>query len=46
MWLSTMILLPIGIFLIVKAKNDSELFNGEKFTKFFKKINIFKSKTV
>jgi lipopolysaccharide export system permease protein len=46
MWLSTMILLPIGIFLIVKAKNDSELFNGEKFTKIFKKINIFKSKTV
>lgn len=44
MWLSTIVLLPIGIFLIVKAKNDSELFNGEKFTKFFKKINIFKSK--
>lgn len=46
MWLSTIVLLPIGIFLIIKAKNDSQLFNGEKFTMFFKKINIFKSKAV
>ncbi|MGB1314843.1 MAG: LptF/LptG family permease [Chitinophagales bacterium] len=30
MWLSTMILLPIGVFLTVKAKNDSKLFNGDK----------------
>lgn len=31
MWLSTIILLPIGIILTVKAKNDSKIFNGFKF---------------
>lgn len=31
MWLSTIILLPIGVFLTVKAKNDSQLFNGINF---------------
>lgn len=40
MWLSTLILLPIGVFLTVKAKNDSQLFNGinlDFITKHFKK---------
>jgi len=34
MWLSTMILLPIGIFLTLKAKNDSALTSSETFKKF------------
>jgi lipopolysaccharide export system permease protein len=29
MWLATFILLPIGIFLVMKAMNDSQLFNKE-----------------
>jgi lipopolysaccharide export system permease protein len=29
MWLATFILIPIGIFLVVKAMNDSQLFNKE-----------------
>jgi len=29
MWLATFVLLPIGIFLVVKAMNDSQLFNKE-----------------
>lgn len=40
MWLSTLILLPIGIFLTIKAKNDSQLFNGlnlDFITKHFKR---------
>ena len=42
MWLSTMVLIPIGIFLTVKAMKDSELFNQEVYNRFFKKIgNLF-----
>lgn len=41
MWLSTIILLPVGMFLTVKAKNDSQIFNGLNFD-FVKKI--FKKK--
>jgi lipopolysaccharide export system permease protein len=29
MWLSTMVLVPVGIFLIYKAINDSQLFNTD-----------------
>ncbi len=29
MWMSTMVLLPIGVFLSIKAMNDSKLFSGE-----------------
>lgn len=32
MWLSSMILLPIGIFLTYKAATDSKLFNNEAYT--------------
>jgi lipopolysaccharide export system permease protein len=39
MWASTCILLPIGLFLLYKANNDSKLFDGD----FYK--NIFKKKT-
>lgn len=38
MWLSTIVLLPIGIFLTVKAKNDSPLMNTDAIKKWFKKI--------
>jgi lipopolysaccharide export system permease protein len=38
MWLSTFILLPVGIFLTYKAANDSNLYNPEFYMKIFKKI--------
>lgn len=41
MWLSSMILLPIGIFLTVKAMKDSNLFNKEswfRIGKFFRRL--------
>lgn len=40
MWLATMVLVPIVIFLTYKAMHDSQLFNKEwynRFTKYFKK---------
>ncbi len=39
MWLATLVLLPIGIFLIFKAMRDSQLFNQEFY---FRSINKFK----
>ncbi len=41
MWLSTMVLIPIGVFLTVKAMKDSELFNREVYSRFFKKMGNF-----
>lgn len=38
MWLSSMILLPVGIFLTYKAATDSALFNPEAWEKHFHKI--------
>ncbi|MDR1584688.1 MAG: LptF/LptG family permease [Prevotellaceae bacterium] len=38
MWLSSSVLLPVGIFLTYKAAVDSELFRNEAYLKFFKKI--------
>lgn len=38
MWLSTFILVPIGIFLTSKAMRDSQLFNKEFYFRFFKKV--------
>ena len=38
MWLSTMILTPIGFFLIYKAMHDSQLFNKEFYTRLSKRI--------
>ena len=35
MWMSTLILLPIGIFLVYKATHDSNLFNIEAWKTFF-----------
>lgn len=37
-WLATMVLVPIGLFLIYKAMHDSQLFNKESYFRAFKKI--------
>jgi lipopolysaccharide export system permease protein len=41
MWLSTAILIPVGIFLIYKAMRDSQLFNQEFYYRSFKKMRAF-----
>jgi len=38
MWLSTFVLLPIGLFLIYKARRDSQLFNKEAYFRIFRKL--------
>ena len=38
MWMSTFILLPVGIFLIYKATHDSTIFDIETYKSFFKRI--------
>ncbi|MDR0829900.1 MAG: LptF/LptG family permease [Prevotellaceae bacterium] len=41
MWLSSSILLPVGIFLTYKAATDSEMFRNETYLSFFKKAYKF-----
>ena len=41
MWLSTLILIPIGIFLTYKAMRDSQLFNQEFYYRSFKRFRTF-----
>ncbi len=41
MWLSTAVLIPIGIFLTIKAMHDSQLFNQEFYYRVFKKVKAF-----
>jgi len=43
MWLSTMVLIPIGAFLTYKAMKDSQLFNQEYYYRSFKKLSTFLS---
>ncbi|MDE7413862.1 MAG: LptF/LptG family permease [Muribaculaceae bacterium] len=38
MWLSTAILLPLGIYVTIKAMNDSSVFNKDLYIQFFRKI--------
>lgn len=38
MWLSTMVLIPVGIFLVYKAMNDSQLFSNEFYFRSFKAL--------
>jgi lipopolysaccharide export system permease protein len=38
MWMSTMIFLPIGIFLAYKAANDSNIMDAESYKQFFVKL--------
>jgi lipopolysaccharide export system permease protein len=44
MWLSTFILLPISIFLVVKAMADAQLFNQEYYYRLFTKIRAYTRK--
>lgn len=41
MWLSTMILVPIGVFLTYKAMRDSQLFNQEFYYRTFRTVKAF-----
>ncbi|MBQ3689276.1 MAG: LptF/LptG family permease [Bacteroidales bacterium] len=41
MWLSSFIILPLGIFLTYKATVDAQIFNKEAWAAFFKKIGGF-----
>jgi len=38
MWMSTMIFLPVGIFLAYQAAHDSNIMDAESYKQFFKKI--------
>ncbi len=38
MWLSSAVLLPLGIFLTYKAMKDSAVFNGDAYANFFRKL--------
>ena len=40
MWLSTFLLVPIGVFLTLKAANDSKLFNAEAYRYVFVYLNL------
>lgn len=44
MWLSTLVLIPIGIFLTYKAMRDSQLFNQEFYYRSFKQLREFLAK--
>lgn len=45
LWLATMVLFPIAIFILFKARNDSKLFSRESYTHFLNKFkNVFKKK--
>jgi lipopolysaccharide export system permease protein len=45
MWLSTLILLPLGTFLTYKATTDSAILNMDTYSNFFKKVkNLFSKK--
>ncbi len=41
MWLSSAVLIPVGIFLTYKAMRDSELFNHEYYYRSLKKLRTF-----
>ncbi|MDR0738494.1 MAG: LptF/LptG family permease [Prevotellaceae bacterium] len=43
-WLSSFVLLPMGIFLTYKATTDSALFNSDRYIDYFKKISKFFTK--
>ncbi|MBU3743456.1 MAG: YjgP/YjgQ family permease [Sediminibacterium sp.] len=41
MWLSSFLLIPIGLFLTYKAMSDSQLFNNEFYYRHFKQLRVF-----
>jgi lipopolysaccharide export system permease protein len=40
MWMATMVLVPVGVFLTYKALHDSQLFNKEFYFRFWKKLKL------
>lgn len=44
MWLSTLVLVPIGLFLTYKAVHDSQLFNKEYYFRLFRRFKAFRSR--
>lgn len=44
MWFSSMILLPLGVFLTYKAMNDSVIMNADTYVSFFKKLLFIREK--
>jgi lipopolysaccharide export system permease protein len=44
MWMAIFVLIPVGIFLTYKALHDSQLFNKEFYTRFFKSVKTFFAK--
>ncbi len=46
MWLSTFILLPIGISLTWQAVSDSSLLNSDLYINFFRKFGLYKEKRI
>ena len=38
MWMATLVLLPLGLFLMYKALQDSQLFNKESYYRLFKRF--------
>jgi lipopolysaccharide export system permease protein len=45
-WFSSAVLMPIGIFLTVKATNDASLFDADAWTGFFKKLFKLKERRI
>jgi lipopolysaccharide export system permease protein len=43
MWLSVIVLIPIGVFLTYKAMHDSQLFSKEFYNRVFKRFKLFLS---
>lgn len=41
MWLSSLVLIPVGFFLTYKAMRDSQLFNQEYYFRFFRKLRKY-----
>lgn len=46
MWISSLIVLPLGIILTYKATTDSSILNAESYINFLKKLNPFKKRGV
>jgi lipopolysaccharide export system permease protein len=42
MWLSTSVLIPIGVFLTYKAMKDSQLLNAEFYYRMLRKLKLSK----
>lgn len=44
MWLSSLLLLPVGVLLTWKAVSDSEILNSDLYINFFRKFGLYKGK--